>query len=56
MILFPKSLKKEYKEKGLEEDKGILDDDLTIFWESCYSCSWNVWVILIITKIINEVY
>ncbi len=25
-----KSLKKEYKEKGLEEDKGILDDDLTI--------------------------
>ena len=25
-----KSLKKEYKEKVLEEDKGILDDDLTI--------------------------
>ena len=25
-----KSLKKEYKEKGLEEDKEILDDDLTI--------------------------
>jgi len=25
-----KSLKKEYKEKGVKEDQGILDDDLTI--------------------------
>jgi len=25
-----KSLKKEYKEKGLKADEGILDDDLTI--------------------------